>query len=686
MSENISGVKAIKLNGVNGDLKNESSKENDFIAEAMFQYVEDNPAAIGKNYFQKLLKKVNKDNILDIMEKYSDVSSKKSLISAIIKEIGSSDEDMTKALTGKGGVFTLLLERAKEAGIDKGTLKTYKKEFEKELKTQLGEDSFFGQARSLVYTNAENLDTIVNGLIQNIKNKELVTPEEKQKIESKSRKELAGEANDILSQKYEKAQKDLTAQLKYDGWAGDVADGFSKIWNNKFYGNEHGNTADLVREDLAKFNKNIEKLNRAAQLGTTTYAREFKKIFGVEFDPINIAAYKKAEATYLEALPAKNIEDAVNKELSLLLKDDKLNEEYKTQVASGGIPVTYVSASKEDVFNREYEKLTAMLGEENKALLDKKFISEKAETVDDKYKILHQVAKVFSESLAKNTKEKCKGESFDEIQKTYEASYKAAFGLENDIAKRVNDYNISQQSGAGAVKSAAVIAAMTAVSFATMGMGTPVVMGASVATAAGATAATEITDRFTSGTALDELKENGLAAYLEKGAEITDWGGVAKASATSAGMTILFMGQSYAVTNLCKAAGMSATAGAVTNSAAFIGTGLGAEYMMTGEISAQGATFTVLLAVVGGALQVIQIQKAEALNAAQQEAKLGSDIQSAREALGFDNDTPITADQLKAQYRKMAAQNHPDAGGSDIAMATINSAHDVLQNNMARIN
>ena len=34
MSENISGVKAIKLNGVNGDLKNESSKENDFIAEA----------------------------------------------------------------------------------------------------------------------------------------------------------------------------------------------------------------------------------------------------------------------------------------------------------------------------------------------------------------------------------------------------------------------------------------------------------------------------------------------------------------------------------------------------------------------------------------------------------------------------------------------------------------------------
>ena len=33
----------------------------------------------------------------------------------------------------------------------------------------------------------------------------------------------------------------------------------------------------IRQEDLAKFNENIEKLNRAAQLGTTTYSREMKK-------------------------------------------------------------------------------------------------------------------------------------------------------------------------------------------------------------------------------------------------------------------------------------------------------------------------------------------------------------------------------------------------------------------------
>ncbi len=514
-----------------------------------------------------------------------------------------------------------------------------------------------------------------------------LSAEEKRRISAMTQKELALMTNEALKGKYERAERDFNAQLKHDGWTGDVADAFSKIWNNKLYGNKNGNTADLVREDLAKFKKDMEKLNSASQLGPRTYTREFKKIFGVEFNSLNIAAYQKAEATYIEALSAKRLEDAVNSELDILLYDDKLNEEYKTYVGLGGMPVTYVSATKKDVFERDYKKLTDILGSKTKEILDKRFKDEKAETFDAKYKILHQVAKSLSELLSHDTKAKCRGKNIEDVKKEYETTYQTAFGVKNDIAKRVNDYNVSQQKGAGIVQSVAVIGAVTVTC---LSMGTAAPLGATALASAGtatvATGVVNVSDRYTSGIALDELKNKGFMAYLKKGAEITDWNQIVKASVTSGAMALLFAGQSYAVSNLCIKAGMSATSAAVVNSAAFIGTGLGTEKLLTGEITVEGATFTVLMAVVGGVLQIRQIKKQEAAIGTAKETKLSTDINNARETMGFSKDAIITPEQLETQWKAMAKKIHPDTGGSDIAMATLNSAHDTLKANIARIN
>ncbi len=47
-----------------------------------------------------------------------------------------------------------------------------------------------------------------------------------------------------------------------------------------------------------------------------------------------------------------------------------------------------------------------------------------------------------------------------------------------------------------------------------------------------------------------------------------------------------------------------------------------------------------------------------------------------RQVLGFAADEPVTADAVRTRYRTLAAQNHPDRGGTDAGMAEVNAAYD----------
>jgi len=99
------------------------------------------------------------------------------------------------------------------------------------------------------------------------------------------------------------AKSDFDKQLAQDGWAGDTADGFSKLWNNKLgekLGISTGNTASQVRDYLKEHDKNMNALNKAAQKGDAQFEAEFKKIYGKEFNK--------------EAL--KEIQDAVTKRVA----------------------------------------------------------------------------------------------------------------------------------------------------------------------------------------------------------------------------------------------------------------------------------------------------------------------------------------------------------------------------------
>ena len=659
------------------------------LSEQIFAYIENHVAAIGDDELNKLLKKINKDNVIAIIKRFDAISKKKSIIKIILDEVGSTDKEMKEALLGAGngketirGIFTLLLDKAADVGVDAKTISTYKKSFETELDKQLGKG--IG-----LFINSDKLDTIMRALIQTIENQTNTAPEIRTQIAATPATRLQAETINVLVIRYNKALNDFNNQLLQDGWAGDAADGISRIWNNpvgEYFGLSTGNTANQVRKDLAACSTQINKLKAAREKGDQAFRDEFYNVFHIAYNATNVRVFQDIEKQYVLALQAKNQEDLFNSQFKLLLSKSPLMAESE-YVMSGNHTSEYViKATKQQVFDREYKKIVDLLGEGGEALLESKFNEAQAKTIEQKYVVLQKLVLAVSDTLAQTTSKVTGGKGVAAIEKRYQNAYKAAFGLENDILKRVNDYNISQQKGAGAIKSAVVIGVMTAVAVstaATGGLSAPATAGVVALT----TATTEITDRATSGAALKAGREDGFLAYLKAANKMTDWNQVATVSLSSGLMTLVFAGQTYAVTNLCKAANMGGVATAITNTGATIATGLGAEYLMTGEISVRGATFTVLFAVVNGIVQIKQIKAQEAMNAQQQADKLAADIKNAREILGISQDTEITSlDQIKQIKHDLALKYHPDRGGSQDMMAMINSACDVLTQNFDKVN
>ena len=708
----------------------EARREITRIANDLYKYADEHAGAVGQEEFSKLLKKITPENVIAVIMKYNeDVSPNETIVEMMLDEVSSSHEDIKEALVGDGtgknklrGIFTVLLDRAEAVGMDDGTIKAYREQFEAQLKKEMNGAAFL--------RSSAKMDEIIMTVIQSINNH---IDEHNRAAKEENKAPVAARAHetkavDTINQRYNKAIKDFNNQLKSDGWAEDIADAMGRIWGKNY--------ADAVRKDLNATKKDIDRLKAALSKGDEAFRAEFQDIFGVTYDPINITAFQDAEKTYSAVSAAKSNLDVFNNEYSLLLKDEPLSKELTTISPTGitsSMPQTYVSATKEEVYEREFNKVArlfdsaiksdktgqyALLGiTDGKSYLEKtiELAGAKDKPIDEQYKVLQTIVKDINKSLDKEFKTLCGGKSYDSIQERYEKCYKAAYGLENDILKRVTEYNISQQKGGGAVKGAVIAAAAIGIGILTAGTGSAAIVGGTGAAAGGATggaavatgavkgaatvaalsAGVEISDKYTSKEALDALRKDGVLAFLIKGAEITDWKQVATSSVVSGTMCLAFAGQSYAITNLtikaATAAGLSTEAAgylaAGTSTAGFIGTGLGVEYVLTGEISVQGVAFTVVMAMVSGTMQVLQVHKAAQIAKAQAE-EFAANVQNARATLGIADDVELTPELLREARNAAAFMTHPDLVGNastDLA-SQVNNAYKFLTTHMAEIN
>ena len=621
----------IKGKNVNLNQKvKEDSQAGKKLAKEIMLFADENAAAVSKQGFQEKLDKMSKLSTQDLIKFIRGFDKDESVIELIVDEVGSSKDERKEACKK---VLSALTNKAKELGID---TKGFEQQFIKELDHQFN---------SWGIVNTEKLDKIINAITQSIENRQNFTAEDVQTVQNTPAEVGQEQANGVIENRLEKAYsafgervgedgemtdkyevtvpildengnptektetkiETYNGQMQRDGIAADIADGVSRIWGSE-------NTAAKVRKDLKASNAQLQQLKEAKLQGEDAYKAKFKEIFGVEYDYANMVAYQKAEQTYINASSNHEFEMLFNRTLKTLLSPAPLREEvrYDSPDPSTSIVITTVTATKEQVYSREFNNLAEFLtqkdsdGNEIKgseilnAALEEKGVANGS--IEEKFEVLKQITQALSKQLHSATLEAGGGKEFSEVQAMYDNSYKAAYGVENDIMKRVTDYNVSQEIGGAVTKMGAILIT----TLATAGFG-----GGLVATAAATSIATvgyEVIDRGSSGNALNALREQGLGEYLETTFKDVDWEATLKQAAMSGGAVLIGSGVAQGVTAIMK--GHSTVAQFAAMLGADVVTDATMELFTTKQITWQNMVFTVLLSTIGNAVQLSQMKKA----------------------------------------------------------------------------
>ena len=282
-------------------------------------------------------------------------------------------------------------------------------------------------------------------------------------------------------------------------------------------------------------------------------------------------------------------------------------------------------------------------------------VSENA-PIEKKYEGLKKLAKeIYSQLNAQKVKVCGSNKSFEDVESTYQSAYKAAYGYRNDIMKRVSDYNASQQAGAAAVKAGVVVAATLGAAF--TGGGTLAVAGV----AAGTTVAAEVSDKATTGKALDVLREKGLAEYLKTVGDDVDWKTLMKEAVISGGCVLIGGKVAEGVSFVSK--GMHPAKQAIAMFGADVAVDATLTKLTTGEIRVGDLVFSVLLS---GAGNIVAMRKG-GLGSSTNEKPVSP---KPNEPFAFKKTVMASKVKQKVQeIRNKFAENYPDIEPKDVENA-----------------
>lgn len=340
-------------------------------------------------------------------------------------------------------------------------------------------------------------------------------------VSAQSQKLRAGIVN-RMSRSYNAALGSFNTQMQKDGWAGDVADGISKLWNNNLW-NATGNTADMVRDDLKKYKGQIAELRASVSL--PDFPAKFKQVYGINYNEQNIKAFYATEHKVQKVATAVTTAKAVQSAFELPLK--QYNENYglykdHVEVLHGPTGTIEKKVPKETLLKNMRYKVEEMVGGQKgiNQIAKQSNIDFSKLSDADKYKFYGKIAQQLVES-SKNAESKAlNGKNFEYYEKQYDASYSRAFGNKNNIQKRIAKYNTSQEIGTAAVKSGAqavVVVGSTVAIVASGGTASPLVIAGITGASS---AAIDISDKATNGIKGDvkkSLPETLKSATIDAG-------------------------------------------------------------------------------------------------------------------------------------------------------------------------
>ena len=412
-----------------------------------------NIGAIDKPEFNKELNNITAKTVLPALNKYEELSKKHTpLMIDIITERGASRYSRKNA---SERIFDALSEKGTEVGIN---TKPHKELFKKELDKQF--DKFI--------VNPDKLNIMTEGLKQGIYNKKEIKKKKKKALLNSDKKNFEKYTINLLSTKGTNALKSFTEQTNANGMFGKIAEQVSKLWNSN-------NIEPLVQKDIEKYNKDVYNL-RAAR-NHEDFKNTFKNIFKVDYDEELIAKCKDKENLLQTAILTNAKINFFEDTFKDLLGDRPLENKVKVYTSTG-MPICNIQETKKQVYEKNYKLFSKFLGnndeEQGTKILENKFKEYKLKpnaTMEEKYSVMQKMAKKEFKQLKYESKAITKGKNLDGIKKEYVNSYYAAFGTENDIAKRVSDYNISQKLGQSAAESLILSPIVIGIGIATGGTG-----------------------------------------------------------------------------------------------------------------------------------------------------------------------------------------------------------------------
>lgn len=404
------------------------------------------------------------------------------------------------------------------------------------------------RANELLYLNP-NVQVPKKGIkITVIKTDAEITAERKAEEKRHATEVRVGVVNSMVGD-YNKALNSFNAQMKKDGWAADVADAVSYIWNNDWW-SATGNTARQVRQDLAEYRSDLEALRTARRAGDAQFNSKFKEIFGVDYNQQNVEAYNDAKERLENASTAIATEKYVTTKMDGLFAKGNVNEIKKEMQTLLGLS------------NQEMAQYEQTLRKNGKTL---------------NMNTLRELYSDIRKGLTQNVRNATGGKSVEQLKADMDTKYKRAYGNRNDIVKRVADYNASQDTGAAVVKSTAKI------------VGSAVIAVASGGTATGLLVAAVGTTALSFGVDASDMASDGLT---HTGKEYLN---VGKNAAIDGGAQLISGGTSH----FLKAANVGRAVRYTAQAATDLTLDCGLEYARTGEVSLSTAVISVVSSVGG---------------------------------------------------------------------------------------
>ena len=537
--------------------------------------------AVTNEKFIENYKKINEKNVIPTINAYNKISPDETLIGAICKERANSYKSRMNTVSG---ITDMLVNLGNKTGVQ---TQHYKKHFDEELKSQY---------ETILPVKVNQLDKISGALIQAIENKNSLTEYERNSIKNADIKDTQSYTTKILNNSVKNAQKSMEEQANYDGWSAKLGEQIRKIWNSE-------NQKELVHEDIKIFDNQVKELDKL--VGTKDYNKKFKEIFDVEYDPELIATYKQKEEKFVAASICSGVENNFNKSVSDLLKNKPLADKYNYVPNAIGAAIPILEETKEQIYERNLNSFAEFVGkgntEEGKKQIEKtmkEYRIKSNSSLEDKYAVMQRMAQKYSRRLHQNTQQATGKKDLKEMKREYDNSYYAAFGVKNDIAKRVADYRNSQMWSELLVQDTILGAVSIPIWMSTAGTGIiPTLKIAGMHSAA--TAALYSSDRFSSkkGMTEEDLKE--ILKYT------------AIDGATAIANQFAYKGIEAITSPIAQISGKSAKlTDFALSTIADVAIDSGFEYVATGKITLQGVVYSVAFSA-GGYIVDLKVDEAQ---------------------------------------------------------------------------